>query len=138
MTPPLILHIGGICEIGLSPDGQTLLVISHSGKGILSTSDWSKLARDNTPDYPDSDHSPGIGNWSTTTYKTTGLWNPVSPSLVSKLQDLDDDFEDLDDLRGIEVTHDGSKLVVATTHELSVYPLNSNKRMQGYGASRRP
>lgn len=55
------LPIGGLVAAGFDASGAYLLTVTHSGRGVLSTSTWQRVARDYTLAYPDSGSSVGIG-----------------------------------------------------------------------------
>jgi hypothetical protein len=55
------LHIGGVVAAGFSANGEYLLVISHSGRGVFSTWSWERVARDIDLAYPDGGFGIGIG-----------------------------------------------------------------------------
>jgi hypothetical protein len=55
------LHIGGVVAIGFDPTSEYLLVISHSGLGVFSTSTWDRVARSTELAYPTNGYGTGIG-----------------------------------------------------------------------------
>jgi hypothetical protein len=55
------LHLGGLVAAGFDPSGLYLLVISHSGRGVFSTFDWKRVARDYDLAYPLNGLGVGIG-----------------------------------------------------------------------------
>jgi hypothetical protein len=55
------LHIGGLVAAGFDSAGAFMLTVSHSGRGIYSTSTWERLARDESLAYPEGGHAFGIG-----------------------------------------------------------------------------
>jgi hypothetical protein len=55
------LHIGGLIAVGFDPNGSYLLTVTHSGRGVFSTTTWERIARDYSVVYPDGDSSIGIG-----------------------------------------------------------------------------
>jgi hypothetical protein len=55
------LHVGGLVAAGLDPSGQYLLTVSHSGRGVWSTSTWERIARDSALAYPVAGRATGIG-----------------------------------------------------------------------------
>ena len=55
------LHVGGVVAMGLSRDGDYLLVVSHSGRGVYSACDWKRVARDDELSYPENGEAIGIG-----------------------------------------------------------------------------
>lgn len=55
------LHVGGVVAMGFSGDGNHLLVVSHSGRGVYSVVDWKRVARDNELAYPEDGQAIGIG-----------------------------------------------------------------------------
>ena len=55
------LFIGGLVAAGLDTAGEYLLAVSHSGRGVFSTTSWERVARDSVPTYPQSGHVVGIG-----------------------------------------------------------------------------
>jgi hypothetical protein len=55
------LHIGGVVAVGFDAAGSYLLVISHSGRGVFSTADWRRVARDLELAYPVGGVGIGIG-----------------------------------------------------------------------------
>jgi hypothetical protein len=61
MTEIDYLGVGGVVAMGFDPSEQFLLVISHSGRGVFSTSTWERLARDTELAYPVEGIGIGIG-----------------------------------------------------------------------------
>lgn len=55
------LHIGGVVAVGFAANGEYLLVISHSGRGVFSTQTWERVARDIELAYPHGGFGIGIG-----------------------------------------------------------------------------
>jgi len=55
------LHVGGLVAAGLDPSGQYLLTVSHSGRGVWSTTTWERVARDSALAYPIAGRAIGIG-----------------------------------------------------------------------------
>lgn len=55
------LPIGGLIAAGFDVSGAYLLTVTHSGRGVFSTSTWQRVARDYTLAYPDGGSSVGIG-----------------------------------------------------------------------------
>jgi hypothetical protein len=55
------LHIGGLYAVGFDTSETFLLTISHSGRGLFSTSDWNRVARDYALAYPENGRGVGIG-----------------------------------------------------------------------------
>jgi len=55
------LFIGGLVAAGFDSTGSYLLVVSHSGRGVFSTSSWEQVARDPSVIYPDKGVAIGIG-----------------------------------------------------------------------------
>ena len=55
------LTIGGLVAAGFDTSGAYLLTITHSGRGVFSTSTWERVARDHTIAYPEAGTSVGIG-----------------------------------------------------------------------------
>jgi hypothetical protein len=55
------ITIGGLIAAGFDPSGNYLLTITHSGRGVFSTSTWERVARDTAPAYPDAGTGMGIG-----------------------------------------------------------------------------
>ena len=55
------LHIGGLVAAGFDATGAYLLTITHSGRGVFSTSDWQRVARDYRLAYPEAGTGVGIG-----------------------------------------------------------------------------
>ena len=60
MTPTYLL-MGGLVAAGFDRSGEYLLTISHSGRGLFSTSSWKRVARDYEMAYPDQGIGIGIG-----------------------------------------------------------------------------
>jgi hypothetical protein len=46
---------------GFSCDGCHFLAVSHAGRGVYACSNWTKVARDDVPAYPQGGASFGIG-----------------------------------------------------------------------------
>jgi hypothetical protein len=55
------LHVGGLIAVGFDSSESYLLAISHSGRGVFSTSTWERVARDDRLAYPENGHGTGIG-----------------------------------------------------------------------------
>jgi hypothetical protein len=55
------LHVGGVVAMGFDSRAKYLLVISHDGRGLFSTSTWERVARDYALAYPEDGHGIGIG-----------------------------------------------------------------------------
>lgn len=55
------LHVGGVIAMGFSRNGDYLLVISHSGRGVYTTVDWQRVARHAEPAFPENGIGIGIG-----------------------------------------------------------------------------
>jgi hypothetical protein len=55
------LHIGGLVAAGFDASGVYLLTITHSGRGVFSTSTWERVARDYELAYPEAGLGIGIG-----------------------------------------------------------------------------
>ncbi len=55
------LFIGGLVAAGFDPDGNYLLVVSHSGRGVYDTRSWERVARDRELSYPEGGYAGGIG-----------------------------------------------------------------------------
>src|SRR5437588_3377906 len=45
--------IGGLTEIGFTPDTPLLLVVSHQGRGVIDCETGERVARDPSAVYPD-------------------------------------------------------------------------------------
>lgn len=58
---PKHVNVGSLVAAGLDPTGTYLLTISHSGRGVFSTTTWERLARDSNPAYPKDGFAIGIG-----------------------------------------------------------------------------
>lgn len=61
MPKDTCLHVGGVIAMGFSRNGDFLLVISHSGRGVYTTVDWQRVARDAEPAFPENGIGIGIG-----------------------------------------------------------------------------
>jgi hypothetical protein len=61
MTQPRHLLIGGLVAMGFDETGKYLLTVSHSGRGVFSTINWDRVARDATLVYPTDSKAIGIG-----------------------------------------------------------------------------
>ena len=55
------LFIGGLFAAGFDSTGSYLLVVSHSGRGVFSTTSWERIARDSSLAYPEKGFVVGIG-----------------------------------------------------------------------------
>lgn len=55
------LFIGGLVAMGFDKTGNYLLTISHDGRGLFSTHDWERVARDRSPSYPVEGLGRGVG-----------------------------------------------------------------------------
>ena len=55
------LFIGGLVAAGFDPTGTYLLTVSHSGRGVYSSSSWDRVARNSQLAYPESSLAIGIG-----------------------------------------------------------------------------
>ncbi len=61
MPKDTCLHVGGVIAMGFSRNGDYLLVISHSGRGVYAMVDWQRVARDAELAYPENGIGFGIG-----------------------------------------------------------------------------
>lgn len=61
MPKKLYLHVGGVVAMGFALDGEYLLVVSHSGRGVFCTRTWERVARDLELEYPEDGCGIGIG-----------------------------------------------------------------------------
>jgi len=122
---PIQIPLGGLCELGISSDGTTLLTISHSGQGIFLIPNGECVARDPNPAYPTSNESKGIEQWSNVSYKTSGLWNPIDQSLLPNLSTFAPNY-DISDIRGLAMTPNNQFLVVGNPDSITIYKLASN------------
>ncbi len=61
MPKDTCLHVGGVIAMGFSRNGDYLLVISHSGRGVYTIVDWQRVARDAELAYPENGVGIGIG-----------------------------------------------------------------------------
>ena len=55
------LHIGGLVAAGFDKTGRYLLTISHSGRGVFDSENWTRIARDYALVYPERGLGTGIG-----------------------------------------------------------------------------
>ncbi|MBI1827751.1 MAG: hypothetical protein HY287_07805 [Planctomycetes bacterium] len=55
------LHVGGLVAVGFDSTETYLLTVTHSGRGVFSTNDWKRVARDYALAYPDEAQAIGIG-----------------------------------------------------------------------------
>jgi hypothetical protein len=55
------LPIGGLVAAGFDSTGEYLLTITHSGRGVFSTTTWERVARDHSLAYPENGKGIGIG-----------------------------------------------------------------------------
>lgn len=55
------LILGGLVALGFSPEGDFLLTVSHSGRGVFATNSWERVARDYEVVYPVNGVAVGIG-----------------------------------------------------------------------------
>ncbi len=55
------IAIGGMIAAGFDSTGAYLLTLSHSGRGVFSTTSWERVARDHSPVYPEAGRAAGIG-----------------------------------------------------------------------------
>lgn len=53
--------VGGLVAAGFDPTGSYLLTVTHSGRGVFSTTTWERVARDSALAYPDEGIAIGIG-----------------------------------------------------------------------------
>ena len=67
------LHLGGLVAVGFDPTSSYLLVVSHSGRGVFSVSNWDRVARDVMLDYAVNGRAAGIGPLSGQEIKVVGL-----------------------------------------------------------------
>lgn len=77
------LHIGGLVAVGFSVDGQYLLAISHSGRGVFSTSQWTRLWRDTELCYPADGLGIGGGPMQGQTVRVVEISSDQEPVEVS-------------------------------------------------------
>jgi hypothetical protein len=57
----MYLPIGGLVAAGFDASGAYLLTITHSGRGVFSTSTWERVARDYALAYPEAGAGIGVG-----------------------------------------------------------------------------
>lgn len=57
----MYLMVGGLVGVGFDKSGAYLLTVSHSGRGVFSTTTWQKVARDYARAYPKEGKAFGIG-----------------------------------------------------------------------------
>lgn len=85
----LVAHhnVGGLTEVGFSPDERYLLVVSHSGRGLVEVNSGLRIARD--PEIPwirspwrdePARKMRGIGPASGIQFSVAGLWGGSIPS----------------------------------------------------------
>jgi hypothetical protein len=55
------LFIGGLVAAGCDPACAYMLTVSHSGRGVFSTTSWERVARDSQLAYPEGGRAIGIG-----------------------------------------------------------------------------
>jgi hypothetical protein len=55
------LIVGGLVAVGFDQTGSYLLTVSHSGRGVFSTTTWERVARDYALAYPEAGTAVGIG-----------------------------------------------------------------------------
>jgi hypothetical protein len=55
------LFVGGLVAVGFDKTDQFLLTVSHSGKGVFSTTTWERVAREYELTYPNEGVVNGIG-----------------------------------------------------------------------------
>jgi hypothetical protein len=55
------LLVGGLVAVGFDASGAYLLTISHSGRGVFSTTTWERVARNPGLAYPKDGKGVGIG-----------------------------------------------------------------------------
>jgi hypothetical protein len=126
---PKHIPVGGLCELGLSLDGETLLVISHSGRGIFLIPSGERVARDSNPVYPNSGTSTGFCQWSSVLYKTSGLWNPIAQSLLAKLNVIAPNYDN-SDIRGLAITPDNRYLIAGCPDSFTIFELEKHQERE--------
>jgi len=67
------LIVGGLVAVGFDATGAYLLVITHSGRGVFSTSTWERVARDYALAYPEGGIGTGIGPISGQSFSVTEM-----------------------------------------------------------------
>jgi hypothetical protein len=55
------LLVGGVVAVGFDVSGRSLLVVSHSGRGLFAVDGWTRVARDLQVLYPNHGRIAGIG-----------------------------------------------------------------------------
>ena len=55
------LFVGGLVAMGFDATGKFLLVLSHSGRGVVSTRTWESVFRDLKQAYPRNGQAEGVG-----------------------------------------------------------------------------
>jgi hypothetical protein len=72
------LHIAGLTAVGFGPGTELLLVLSHSGRGVVDCASGLVVARDyedvDLPDGPYPVFAPGIGPLAGQRVPLAGLW----------------------------------------------------------------
>lgn len=61
MAKTKYLHIGGLVAVGFDSTGEYMIAVSHSGRGVFSTSTWDRVARDRELAYLIGRIAVGIG-----------------------------------------------------------------------------
>jgi len=86
MSPPTpwakvaIIPVGGLVAVGFSPDTDLLLVISHSGAGVIDCRTGRRIARNPAPHYPDDANiCRGIPPLQDQLIAVAGLWGGSLP-----------------------------------------------------------
>ena len=88
----IAIPIGGLVAAGFDSTGEYLLTITHSGRGVFSTRDWKRVARNTELAYPVNGCGIGIGPVDgeriavTEMNYETGMIRLVSPDGVTVLE----------------------------------------------------
>ena len=70
------LNIGGVIALGIDPSSTWLLIVSHSGRGLIDLNTGEKVARDEKPAYPENEKIEGIGPLKGTSISVTVIEVP--------------------------------------------------------------
>jgi hypothetical protein len=71
------VHVGGVTAVGFGADAELLLVLTHSGLGVIDLTTGQTLARASDDDLGLDDYpiwAPGIGPLSNQRIQLAGLW----------------------------------------------------------------
>jgi hypothetical protein len=139
--------VGGLTDVGCSPDGRLLLVASHQGRGLFDCCTGERVSRDSSEIYADRDGTiEGIGTLAGTRVPLTGLFGggslPVhslgwsvdaieGTGVIFRGGDREQLHAETEDLRAVGFTPAGD-LIIATPSSVTLLRLDPDSEPQHF------